>query len=161
MTEEFIGKQKECLEKELLEIYEDLEKKNESLKEQREHIQSQSQASNNHIDIVNELVSLRMEERMGFREDEIVPQIILALYKIKQGNYGQCEHCKKQIAEARLEAIPYAQACIDCQQKLNDDWRKANGEYIHYYWKLVSNASHLKYWHGNADTSDIAGLNHK
>ena len=39
-----------------------------------------------------------------------------ALAKIKNGNYGKCEKCGKQIPMARLEIFPEAPFCIDCQQ---------------------------------------------
>ena len=39
-----------------------------------------------------------------------------ALARIENGTYGTCERCGKQIAEERLEAIPYATRCIDCQR---------------------------------------------
>ena len=37
-----------------------------------------------------------------------------ALERIEDGTYGECTHCGEQIAEARLQAIPYAALCIEC-----------------------------------------------
>ncbi len=37
-----------------------------------------------------------------------------ALLRIKDGTYGTCENCGKQITKKRLEAIPYTNICIDC-----------------------------------------------
>ena len=36
-----------------------------------------------------------------------------ALAKIERGDYGKCETCGRDIAEARLEAMPAARFCID------------------------------------------------
>jgi len=36
-----------------------------------------------------------------------------ALGKLDRGDYGKCETCGKEIAEARLEAMPAARYCID------------------------------------------------
>ena len=36
-----------------------------------------------------------------------------ALAKLDDGTYGQCEACGKEIAEARLEAMPATRFCID------------------------------------------------
>lgn len=158
MTEEFIAKQKQNLEKELTEIFTSLEEKNKSLQEQREYMQVHAGTDSDNA-VLRRMA--RMEEALGYRESEKVPQIIMALQKIEKGTYGKCHHCNKEIAEARLEAIPYAQACIDCQKKLNDDWRKENGEYIHYYWKYVDARDFgllEKYYHRNANTDFI---NHK
>lgn len=38
----------------------------------------------------------------------------IALRKISNGSFGECEKCTNEIAEARLKAIPYTQYCINC-----------------------------------------------
>lgn len=38
--------------------------------------------------------------------------------KLTAGTYGQCDRCGKQIAEGRLEALPWAVLCINCAAKL-------------------------------------------
>ena len=43
--------------------------------------------------------------------------IELALTKIKKGDYGICERCKKPIASSRLKVYPEARLCMKCQQK--------------------------------------------
>ncbi|MFC1663522.1 TraR/DksA family transcriptional regulator [Patescibacteria group bacterium] len=45
--------------------------------------------------------------------------IDLALEKIKKGNYGICENCKKPIPEKRLKVCPEARLCLDCPQDTN------------------------------------------
>ena len=40
-----------------------------------------------------------------------------ALERIKNGKYGICKSCGQEIAQGRLEAIPYAALCINCQTK--------------------------------------------
>lgn len=40
-----------------------------------------------------------------------------ALLKIKEGKYGKCEKCGKQIEIARLLAMPTAQYCLSCSKK--------------------------------------------
>ncbi|WP_374977178.1 TraR/DksA family transcriptional regulator [Microbacterium trichothecenolyticum] len=44
-----------------------------------------------------------------------IEQITAALNRISQGTYGSCTRCGEQIAPARLEVLPYAAACIECQ----------------------------------------------
>lgn len=41
--------------------------------------------------------------------------INLALEKIKQNKFGQCEKCNKKIADERLKAFPEAKTCKKCQ----------------------------------------------
>jgi len=45
----------------------------------------------------------------------VIEQITAALNRISQGAYGRCIRCGGQIAPARLEVLPYAAACIECQ----------------------------------------------
>ena len=42
-------------------------------------------------------------------------QIEASLRKIEKGTYGGCEACRKPISKARLQALPFARYCIDCQ----------------------------------------------
>ncbi|KQP69419.1 hypothetical protein ASF40_16205 [Microbacterium sp. Leaf288] len=44
-----------------------------------------------------------------------IEQISAALNRITQGTYGRCTRCGGQIAPERLEVLPYAAACIECQ----------------------------------------------
>lgn len=38
-----------------------------------------------------------------------------ALARIDEGTYGVCESCESDIAEGRLEALPFTRLCINCQ----------------------------------------------
>ena len=49
-------------------------------------------------------------------EDATVAQIDDALEKIGEGSYGICKTCEMPIPRARLEALPFAGRCIDCQR---------------------------------------------
>jgi len=39
-----------------------------------------------------------------------------ALARLDEGAYGRCLSCHKPIAPERLEALPWAELCIDCQR---------------------------------------------
>jgi RNA polymerase-binding transcription factor len=45
-------------------------------------------------------------------------QVDRAVAKIDAGTYGTCERCGTEIGRERLEAIPWALLCIDCQRKV-------------------------------------------
>ena len=49
-----------------------------------------------------------------------------ALERMKAGTYGQCELCGGRIPMARLNALPYATMCIECQRDLE---RSGGGGY--------------------------------
>jgi RNA polymerase-binding transcription factor DksA len=40
-----------------------------------------------------------------------------AVAKLASGSYGVCEYCGKEIARARLEALPATRSCRDCATK--------------------------------------------
>ena len=46
----------------------------------------------------------------------IVMQIDNALLRIKDGTFGKCLECGKDIPEKRLELVPYAEYCVDCAE---------------------------------------------
>ncbi len=45
-------------------------------------------------------------------------QVEAALARFEKGTYGLCVQCGNPIDPARLEAIPYAQLCMNCQSRL-------------------------------------------
>lgn len=64
--------------------------------------------------------TLELEKRLGL-ENRIRQELVNvehALDKIVKGTYGLCDNCGKQIAPARLEALPQAALCMDCKALL-------------------------------------------
>jgi DnaK suppressor protein len=49
-------------------------------------------------------------------EREVLLQIEEALGRIASGEFGSCTSCSRPIGEQRLDAIPWARYCIDCQE---------------------------------------------
>ena len=49
-------------------------------------------------------------------ERETLLQIEEALRRIDTGAFGSCTSCSKPIGDLRLNAIPWARYCIDCQE---------------------------------------------
>ena len=41
-----------------------------------------------------------------------------ALRKIEGGTYGVCDDCEEEIPIGRLNAVPFALRCVECQEKL-------------------------------------------
>ncbi|MFZ1890431.1 MAG: TraR/DksA family transcriptional regulator [Candidatus Binataceae bacterium] len=69
------------------------------------------------------------------RERVKVKQIDDALERLDDNTYGVCESCGLEIAEERLNAMPFTRLCRDCQQDMereaksqrrNDDERNTN-----------------------------------
>jgi DnaK suppressor protein len=40
-----------------------------------------------------------------------------ALERMKTGSYGLCVACHEEVESKRLEAVPWARHCIECQEK--------------------------------------------
>ncbi len=40
-----------------------------------------------------------------------------ALIRVEEGNYGVCAECGVEISEKRLEAVPFARYCVECQSR--------------------------------------------
>jgi DnaK suppressor protein len=41
-----------------------------------------------------------------------------ALSRLREGSFGECISCGKEINAKRLEAVPWTRHCIECQEKL-------------------------------------------
>jgi DnaK suppressor protein len=121
MKEELIKKFKERLEKEKEEIEKQLKefakegKVPEDWEAKFPHFdgESGSGALERAADEVEEYEKLRSTEQVL---EVKLKNINLALEKIKKGNYGICEKCKKEIEIDRLEAIPEARFCKKCKR---------------------------------------------
>ncbi|GIX04230.1 MAG: conjugal transfer protein TraR [Planctomycetaceae bacterium] len=55
--------------------------------------------------------------QLAAHESRELRMIDAALERMREGKYGVCEHCQKSIPIARLQAMPFAPFCIDCQRK--------------------------------------------
>lgn len=73
----------------------------------------------------NAAIDTDVREQMG--HDRIEAQILAlqkrlaqvraALKKMSKDEYGQCENCKKSIPLARLQLVPEARFCVECEKK--------------------------------------------
>jgi len=63
-------------------------------------------------------------------EQQILGAIGIALDRLDAGTYGTCERCNKKISEARLEAVPYASRCIDCEEQVEREKGMTRGVII-------------------------------
>ena len=49
---------------------------------------------------------------------QLLRKIEVALERIREGTFGECTSCGEQISVRRLEAMPFAAYCRDCQESL-------------------------------------------
>ncbi len=65
------------------------------------------------IDLERELGISLLEMRN--RRRQLIDE---ALIRLEEGLYGVCADCGVEISEKRLEAIPFAKLCVECQSRM-------------------------------------------
>ena len=77
--------------------------------------QELNSGSGDSVDIASSEINQSNLQKIGKREGYLLKKIDLAIKKMEEGTYGECESCGEPIALARLMARPVAQLCIDCK----------------------------------------------
>ena len=49
---------------------------------------------------------------------QLLQMVDNALGRMREGSFGECISCGKEINMKRLEAVPWTRHCIECQEKL-------------------------------------------
>ena len=112
MKKDFIEKQKKKLIAAKNEILESLAERNDQL--------SRLVADNekgDDADIASDTIDRSLLNSLGEADQTRLLMIDRALDRITQGTYGVCLMCGTSIPEERLEAMPSAALCIECQTK--------------------------------------------
>ncbi|MGA9724834.1 MAG: TraR/DksA family transcriptional regulator [Candidatus Binatus sp.] len=56
--------------------------------------------------------------------------ITSTLIRLDEGRFGVCEECNEQISLTRLQSVPFARNCFDCQKKLEAAARRARSRIV-------------------------------
>src|SRR5262245_66674486 len=92
-----------------------------SLKELRQ------QNSGDVVDAALDNAQDEISSQMAEVESRELAHIELALERMRDGNYGVCEGCGEGIPLARLQALPYATMCIQCQREAEKNGEDVGG----------------------------------
>ncbi len=76
-----------------------------------------SVCDNHPADIGDELFERSKDIALKDNAQVLLSRVEKALRKMDNGNYEYCSTCGKEIPVARLEAIPWANECIQCQEQ--------------------------------------------
>ncbi len=71
-------------------------------------------------DIADKAANSYTKEFLFHQSDEnrrILQLVNEALERAKQGNFGVCVACHEEVQQKRLDAVPWARHCIECQEK--------------------------------------------
>jgi DnaK suppressor protein len=101
------------------------------LKEHTRHITADQEAAldvsddgaKDSVDRSVDDVNTEIAFKLGDQESQLVADIDQALLRIKEGSYGKCARCGREIDERRLEALPTARYDAACQTLIEE----ANG----------------------------------
>ena len=94
-------------------------KRNDTLNSLSE-ISSELSFYDNHTgDIAGAMYDLERGAALKENEISLIKKIDEALLDIQHDTYGTCKKCGKEIIRERLEVVPYAQYCVNCQEKIS------------------------------------------
>ena len=79
--------------------------------------QSSDDGAEDLIDKANNAYNREFLLLLSGNERNIVRQIEDALVRLDNGSFGACENCKVEIGGERLEALPWARFCVECQDR--------------------------------------------
>src|ERR1700758_816904 len=71
-------------------------------------------------DIADKAANAYTKEFLFHQSDDkrrILQLVNEALDRLKSGSYGLCVSCHEEVQAKRLEAVPWARHCIECQEK--------------------------------------------
>jgi len=71
----------------------------------------------NPADIGSESFAQEFSLELLQRDEATLAEIDEALERVKVGTFGLCEGCEEIIPKARLNAVPHARFCVNCQRK--------------------------------------------
>ncbi|MBV9405050.1 MAG: TraR/DksA family transcriptional regulator [Acidobacteriaceae bacterium] len=60
------------------------------------------------------------------RESNLLRNVRSALRRIEEGMFGTCLHCEEEISPKRLNAVPWAPYCIQCQEQADRNQDEGN-----------------------------------
>jgi DnaK suppressor protein len=75
-------------------------------------------AGNDQADIGSTSLERDAELSLAANQRELLLQTEQALHRLDRGTYGICEICGQLIRKARLQHLPFAHTCMECQSEM-------------------------------------------
>jgi RNA polymerase-binding transcription factor len=89
----------------------------------REQERNGGQPPADEMDVARSLSEVETHAALFDHAQERLSAIDAAIARLGAGVYGVCARCGDEIPVARLEVIPFAQYCVDCQNEANIEAR--------------------------------------
>ncbi len=109
---------KESLESERERLRNEIQEFEEEFSQSMEEATEENMYDQHMADAANPMQNREMDLSLEDNAKRMLGKIDRALEKFEENTYGTCDNCGKEITEARLEAVPYANLCIECERKL-------------------------------------------
>lgn len=74
---------------------------------------------NHPADIAGDTLNVEIGRSLEANELSLLNKIESALESIDNGTYGTCKQCGKDIDKGRLDFLPYAENCIECEDTIS------------------------------------------
>jgi RNA polymerase-binding protein DksA len=83
-----------------------------------DEVEEVAATSDNHLgETATATLGREIDYTLGENSEQVLAEIDESLQRIKDGTYGTCKVCGKEIGAERLEAYPWALLCIDDARK--------------------------------------------
>lgn len=89
-------------------------------KSQREETCELSVIDNHPADVATELFDRERNQTLNQNEKHLLTKVEQAIDKLNRGDYGKCELCGVEIDKERLDFMPSATTCINCEKEKQD-----------------------------------------
>ncbi len=97
-----------------------LAQRNELLKIYHEEIEESRSGTDTVEDPVDQATAAYQKDltlALSSADYDHLAEIEDAIARLDSGAYGECESCAAKIPQARIEAVPWARLCVDCQER--------------------------------------------
>jgi len=97
-----------------------LEEKREELhrsfREKLAHTVEEGDGAMDEVDQASHLYNKEFWYALSDQDRKVLNLVEEAIARMDAGEYGECRHCGETIQKRRLDAVPWARHCLECQE---------------------------------------------
>ena len=84
---------------------------------------------NDNEDVATDFLETQQEQSIMVNQQALLTLVNNALQRLENGTYGLCQQCGEAIAPKRLEALPWAERCVRCEEQLEQVYQSREEVY--------------------------------
>lgn len=77
-----------------------------------------NEGPHDHEDVATDFLEIQQEQSILVNQQSLLILVTSALRRLEDGTYGRCVQCGKPIPPARMEALPWAERDVHCEEQL-------------------------------------------